>query len=69
MIKEVPLPDTVLTRKVIPFYNGEVPMMIYEDNEGLTHIDRDFRVFEADYENSNGHEFRLYRIPLENPEE
>ena len=42
-MKEVPQPQAVQDRKVIPFRQDGVPFMIYEDNMGLTHLDRDYR--------------------------
>lgn len=67
MTKEVPLSEEVQTRKIIPFRHKNIPMMVYEDNDGITHIERDYRIFEADRENPLGHEGRIYRIHTDDP--
>lgn len=64
-----PVPEQFERAKILPFRKEGISMMIYEDLQGITHIDRDFRVFEADRENPQGHENRIYRLFEDNPNE
>jgi hypothetical protein len=75
-MKEVPQPEPIAERKVIPFAQEGVNYMIYEGIDGLTHIDLDWRepqpnlrILEADRENPAGHENRLYHLFNDRPEE
>lgn len=66
---EVPKPEPIADRRVIPFAQEGVNYMIYEGVDGVMHLDVDWRepqpqlrVLEADQENPFGHEGRIYHL-------
>ena len=71
-MREIEIPDTIQERKVIPFGQDGINFIIFEDREGITHLEIDFRqpqpnlrILEADTENPLGHELRIYSFPKE----
>lgn len=59
---EAPLEYNPFEEEPIQLAIDGVPIIIYLDKQGLTHMERDYRVYEADRENPySGHEFRQHQ--------